>query len=131
MRRFDFVRLFIISIVISHASALKSRGKKNFKKITIIIELSKKTLQWVLTKVYIIERVDIAQCGILGFFLSPRFYVKSILENLKVLKCCFFAILGARKFGQFRKFQPPKSEKFYKIHNSVPPNWLKSKILIS
>ena len=37
----------------------------------------------------------VAQCGNFRIFLSLRFYVKSILEHIEVLKLPFFAILGA------------------------------------
>ena len=92
--------------------------RKIFKKITITIELSKKNPYsecW--KKVYIIERVDIAQCGILGFFLSPRFYVKSILENLEVLKLPVlpFQGPGALNFINLVNFSLQKVQKFIDI----------------
>ena len=37
--------------------------------------------------------VKIAQCGNLMIFLSPRFYVKSILDSLQVLKRPFLSFL--------------------------------------
>ena len=39
-------------------------------------------------------QVNVAQCGNFRIFLSFRFYVKSTLENLEVLKLPFFAYLG-------------------------------------
>ena len=47
-----------------------------------------------------------SQCGNLRIFLSLKFYVKSILENLEVLKLPFLPLLGALKFDN-----PPKSTK--------------------
>ena len=37
----------------------------------------------------------VSQCGNFRIFLSFRFYVKSTLENVEVLKLPFFAIFGA------------------------------------
>ena len=54
-------------------------------------------------------------CGKLVIFLSPRFYVKSILENLKLLKVPFFAILGALYFVYLLNFSLLKVQKVIKI----------------
>jgi len=60
-----------------------------------------------------------AQCGKFRIFLSLRFYVKSILENLEVLKlpfCCF----KSSEICWFCRFQPSKSAKNHKHQNSEP-----------
>ena len=43
----------------------------------------------------------VSLCVSFNIFLSSRFYVKSISENLEVLKPQFFAILGALNFVNF------------------------------
>ena len=46
--------------------------------------------------VYIMEKIEAnPQCGNFRIFLSLKFYVKSILENLDVVKLPFFATLAA------------------------------------
>ena len=48
--------------------------------------------------------IIISHCGNCRIFISIRFYVKSILQNLEVLKLTFFAILGALNFiSAFKK----------------------------
>ena len=42
-------------------------------------------------------KVSISQCGKFRIFLTLRFYVKSVLENVKVQKNASFAILRALK----------------------------------
>ena len=48
--------------------------------------------------ILILKVVLRTQCGNVRIFPPLIFYVKSILENLKVLKLSFFAILGALRF---------------------------------
>ena len=52
------------------------------------------------------------QCGNFRIFQSLRFYVKSMLENLEVLKTAVFAIFRGCGFCSFGKFQLSKSAKF-------------------
>ena len=59
------------------------------------------------------------------FFLSLRFSVKSILQNLEVLKLPFWPFQGL-KFLIFDKLQPSQSAK---MQNSEPLNVLKWHIL--
>ena len=59
-------------------------------------------------------------------FLSLRFYVKSILKNVEVLKLPFLAILESLDFGFLVNFS---RQKFIKIQNSEPQNVLKWQIL--
>ena len=69
-----------------------------------------------------IETADcyVAQCGIFMIFLSPRFYVKSIFENLEVLKLPLFAILGAQNFDDLLYFSLQKVQNFIKIKIQCP-----------
>jgi len=66
--------------------------------------------------------------GNLKIFVSIRFYVKSILENLKVQKLPFLPFLGS-EFCKFGYFQPSKGAKMHKKQNSEPVNVLKLLIL--
>ena len=59
------------------------------------------------------DKVQSAQCGNFKIFLSFRFYVKSILENLEVVKVPFFAILGALNFVDLVNFSLQKAKKIY------------------
>ena len=54
-----------------------------------------------------------AQCGNFRIFLSLRFYVKSLLENLEVLKLTSSAILGTLNFVNL-VFQPTISAKIHR-----------------
>ena len=45
-----------------------------------------------------IMQIESTQCENVMIFLSFRFYVKSILDNLEVLKLPFFAIFGGSRF---------------------------------
>ena len=63
-------------------------------------------------------------------FLSLRFYVKSILENLEAATSCEAVVFfHFTKLCQFGKLQHSESAKIHKIPNSVPLNVLKSNIL--
>ena len=55
----------------------------------------------------------VTQCGNFKIFLSLRFYVKSILENLEVDKLLFFAILEALNFANLVFFS------LQKVQNSL------------
>ena len=55
------------------------------------------------------------QCINFRIFLSFRFYVKSILENLEVLKMPIFAILGALNFVDLLNCSIQKVQKCIKI----------------
>ena len=68
------------------------------------------------------------QYGKFKIFLLLRFYVKSILEKLEVLKLPFLPFLGS-EFCQFGKLQPSKSAKIPENQNSEPLNVLKWLIL--
>ena len=59
-------------------------------------------------------RGNISQCGNFMIFLSFRFYVKSILENLGVLKLQFFVILGALKMVKLVNLSLQNVQKFIK-----------------
>ena len=61
-------------------------------------------------------------------FLSFRFYVKSILQNLDVTKMPFFCNFRGSEFGQFGKFQRSKSAKIHEILNSERVNVLQTLI---
>ena len=54
-------------------------------------------------------------CGKFRIFLSLRFYVKSILENLREPKTFFFALFGALNFANLVNFSLLKVQKFIKI----------------
>ena len=56
------------------------------------------------------------QCGNCRIFLSFRFYVKSTLENLEVLKLPFYAILRALDFVNLVDFRLQKVRKLV-LHN--------------
>ena len=62
------------------------------------------------------------------FFLSFRFYVKSILENLEGPKLTFCNFRGSG-FCCFGKFKPSKSAKIHENQKSEPQNMLKWQIL--
>ena len=72
------------------------------------------------------------QCGNFKVFLSVRFYVKSILEAVKVQNLPFSLFLGLRIFN-VGKFQTSETDKNHKNQNSELSNVLKwfwiSKIL--
>ena len=53
----------------------------------------------------------ITQCENFSICLSLRFYVKSILENIEVLKTVVFAILGALNLGDLVNFSLQKVKK--------------------
>ena len=55
------------------------------------------------------------QCANFRIFLSFRFYVKSILDNVEVLKIAFFAILGTLNFDILVNFRLLKVQKFIEI----------------
>ena len=55
------------------------------------------------------------RCGNFRIFLSFRFYVKSILENLAVHKLLFFAITGARNFVNLVNFSLQNVQKCSEI----------------
>ena len=55
------------------------------------------------------------QCGKFRIFLSLRFYVKSIFENLEVLKLTFLPFLGALNFVNLVHFSLQKVQKSMKI----------------
>ena len=61
-----------------------------------------------------------------GFFLSFRFYVKPILENLEFLQVPVLPFLWLWKFGEF---QSSKSAKIHQNENSEPLNVLTWQIL--
>ena len=61
--------------------------------------------------------------------MSFRFYVKSTLEKLEVLKMSFFAILGALDFVNLVNFSVQKVQKVIKLQNSEPLNVLRWQIL--
>ena len=61
-------------------------------------------------------------------FLSFRFLVKSIMENL-ILKLNFFSILRAQNFVNLVTFSLQKSAKIHRNQNSEPLNVLKWQIL--
>ena len=44
-----------------------------------------------------------SQCGKFSIFLSLRFYVNSILENVYKLKKCYFCNLGQFQLTQYAK----------------------------
>ena len=48
-------------------------------------------------------------------FLSLRFYVKSVLEDLEVVKLPFFAIFGALIFVNLVDFRHRKVQKYIEI----------------
>ena len=54
---------------------------------------------------------EVPQCGNFRIFLSLRFYVKSILENLEVLKLLGFVILGALNYVNVVDFSLEKYKK--------------------
>ena len=54
--------------------------------------------------------------------------MKSILQNLDVTKMPFFCNFRGSEFGQFGKFQRPKSAKIHEILNSEPVNVLQTLI---
>ena len=58
-------------------------------------------------------------------FLSLRFYVKSILENVEGLKLPFLPFLGALKMVHLVNFSIQKVQKIMKNQNSEPLNVLK------
>ena len=55
--------------------------------------------------------VKIAQCGNLMIFLSPRFYVKSILDNIEVLKLPILPFFEALNFANLVHFSIQKVKK--------------------
>ena len=64
---------------------------------------------------YLIFGVAMPQCGKFRNLLSFRFYMKSISENLEVVKLPFFAILGVKKFVNFVNLSLQKVKNFVKI----------------
>ena len=73
---------------------------------------------------------QMTQCGNFRIFLSLRFYVKSILEILEVLKLPFFHFRHS-EFCWIGKFQPLKCAKIHKNQNSEPPKVSKRQIMHS
>ena len=61
------------------------------------------------------------QCGNIEIFLSFRFYVKSTLENLEVLKTAFFANLGALKMFNLVDFSLQNVQKFIYLNQISEP----------
>ena len=59
-----------------------------------------------------IGRIESLQCENVMIFLSFRFYVKSILENLEVLKLPLFAILLIWSISAFNNCKHTKKSKF-------------------
>ena len=54
------------------------------------------------------------------FYVSFRFYVKSIMDTIKVLKIAVFAISGALNFVNLVNLSPQKVQNFIKIQISDP-----------
>ena len=59
-------------------------------------------------------------CGNVWIFLSLRFYVKSNLENVEVLKIAIFAKLGVMIFVNLVSFSLQKVQKFIKMKIEMP-----------
>ena len=66
------------------------------------------------------RKIAKSQIGNFSIFLSFRFYVKSIFQNLKVLKTAVFAILRAQNFVNWVFFNLQKVQKIDKMQNSGP-----------
>ena len=64
------------------------------------------------------------QCGIFRIFLSLIFYVKSILENLKVLKLPFLS----SELCHFGRFHPSKTAQIHINQNAELLNVLKRQL---
>ena len=60
-----------------------------------------------------------SRCGNFRNFLPLRFYVKTIFENLEVLKVPFLSFLGAVKFVDLVYFSLQKVQKFIKIKTQI------------
>ena len=113
MRRFDFVRLFMISIVISHASALKSRGRKNFKKSLWLLTYQKKPYS-VAKKSISLKELILNSVEISGFFYHSDFMWNQFWES-RSSKMLLFAILGALSFVNLENFSLQKVKNFMKF----------------
>ena len=79
------------------------------------LETKVKNCTWIFY--YLFIWVTFAQCGNFMIFLSLRFYVKTILENLEVQNLLFFTHLGALNFDfyEFCTFWRLKSTKLTKL----------------
>ena len=84
-----------------------------------------------LSLVYRVDRVVIVttQCGNFRIFLSFKFYVKPILEDLGVLKTPFLPFQGLQILLIWQIFQPTKSAKIHKSQNSDALNESKWQML--
>jgi len=69
------------------------------------------------------------QCGNFRIFVSPRFYVKSVLWILEVQKLLVSCYFRACEFCSFGNFQPTKSEKILENCSMKPLDVLKWLIL--
>ena len=61
--------------------------------------------------------------------LPLKYYVKSMLQNVEVLKCLFCNFKSCVDFVIILIFQPSKSAKIHEVQNSEPSNVLKWQIL--